>query len=143
MPQKLKFIKTELEKLTPESERVAYQDFGDDRERGLSLFVHPTGNKTFFWFRRVHGIPTRKNIGEFPTISVENAREKAHELNVRRRKCEEDGTPFDDPKEENSGVTFGELFNEYHDVYRKAQAKNLSRLASSCCSAVFVRPDSI
>lgn len=129
MAQELKsFTKKELEKLMPEQDRVAYQDFGDDKERGLGLFVHPTGNKTFFWFRRVNGVPTRKTIGEFPTVGVENAREKAHELNRRRLKCEEDGTLFDNPKQENGGVTFGELFNDYHDVYRKDQAKNLERL---------------
>jgi integrase len=125
MTQQLKsFTKKELEKLRTETNRVAYQDFGDGSERGLGLFVHPTGNKTFFWFRRVHGVPTRRNIGEFPALSVENARNAAHELNRRRSKCEEDGTAFE--QKERSATTFGDLFKLYSD-HRKTHAKNPDR----------------
>jgi integrase len=127
MPQPLKsFTKKVIEALpTPEEGRTAYDD---SETPGLGLFVHPTGNKTFFWFRRVNGVPTRKTIGEFPALSVENARDKAGEFNTALARWKANEYTGPSPFTQRSGVTFGELFDEYHDVYRKAQAKNPARL---------------
>jgi len=126
MPQELEsFTKKKIEALKPEAERRAYPD---PETPGLGLLVHPTGNKTFFWFRRVNGVPTRKTIGEFPALSVENARTKAGEFNTALAKWKGSGYSGPSPFKQRDGVTFGELFDLYHDVYRKAQAKNPDRL---------------
>jgi len=127
MPQPLKsFTKKVIEALpTPDKKRAAYDD---SETPGLGLFVHPTGNKTFFWFRRVNGVPTRKTIGEFPALSVENARGIAGDFNTHLAKWKASGYTGPSPFKQKDGVTFGELFDEYHDVYRKAQAKTPARL---------------
>lgn len=55
--------------------------YHDARVRGLVLRVTSTGAKTFCVYRRVDGQPTRVTVGNFPDLSVEQARRKAEELN--------------------------------------------------------------
>ncbi len=72
------FRKKSLEALTPPKEkRAVFYDV----TRGLGLLVQPTGHKSFFWFRKVNGDPTWKTIGEFPDLTIEQARAKAAEYN--------------------------------------------------------------
>ena len=121
----MNFTKKGLESLAVPKE---HRDVYHDTTPGLALFVHPTGRKTFFWFRRVNGVPTRKTIGEFPALSVENARVKAGEYNTAEAKWKAAGYEGPSPFKQRSGVTLGELFDEYHNVYRKSQARNPARL---------------
>ena len=44
--------------------------------------VQPTGNRVFFWFRKLRGRRTWKTLGEFPAMTVEQARDKAQEINA-------------------------------------------------------------
>lgn len=53
-------------------------------ERGLSVKVSRTGLKTFMWRRSVNGKRMSRTIGEYPTISVVDARRAARELNYQR-----------------------------------------------------------
>lgn len=122
----LNFTKRSLEALpTPKKQRTTYHD---TQTPGLGLLIQPTGTRSFFWFRRVNGNPEWKTIGEFPALSVDNARVKAGEFNSQLAKWKSAGYEGPSPFKQRNGVTFGDLFDEYHDVYRKAQAKNLDRL---------------
>ena len=64
--------------LTPRVRRVYYRD---SVTRGLTLTILPTGVKSFYLYRRIHGRPERVLIGRFPDISVEQAQLQAAKFN--------------------------------------------------------------
>ncbi len=64
--------------LTPQVRRVYYRD---SVTRGLTLTILPTGVKSFYLYRRIHGRPERVLIGRFPDMSVEQARLEAAKFN--------------------------------------------------------------
>lgn len=74
------FTKPQLEALAEPApgERVIYHDTHKDAA-GLQLRVTRT-NKTFFIQKRVDGKPERVTIGQFPDMSIENARKEAARL---------------------------------------------------------------
>jgi len=124
-PIQLNFTKRSIEALRVQKKRTTYHD---TQTPGLGLLIQPTGHRSFFWFRKVNGRPDWKTIGEFPALSVENARVKAGEFNSLLAKWKGSGYEGPSPFKQRNGITLGELFDEYHDVYRKAQAKNPDRL---------------
>ena len=122
----LNFTKRSIEALhVPKKRRATYHD---TQTPGLGLLIQPTGHQSFFWFRKVNGNPEWKTIGEFPALSVENARVKAGEFNSLLAKWKGAGYEGPSPFKKRNGVTFGELFDDYHNVYRKQNAKNQDRL---------------
>ena len=121
----LNFTKRSLEALSIPKKRRA--TFHDTQTPGLGLLIQPTGHKSFFWFRKVDGIPKWSTIGEFPALSVENARVKAGEFNASLAKWKSADYEGPSPFKQRDGVTFGELFDDYHSEYRSTQAKNPDR----------------
>lgn len=127
----LDFTAPALRKLpTPSAKRTAYYD---SETSGLGLFVHPTGKKTFFWFRRLAGKPVRKTIGEFPAVSVENARIEAAKFNTENEKWKswkKSGYEGPNPikRAQTGSLTLGEIFKAYYNGYRKQTAKSQERL---------------
>jgi integrase len=78
----LNFTKAALDTLPlpPEGKRATYHD---QKTPGLQLRVTPSGIKTFSVFRRIGGgQPERATLGRYPTISIEQARRKAAEINA-------------------------------------------------------------
>jgi integrase len=77
--RRLNLTKHAIEALVaPTDGRVNYHD---TRVPGLGVMIRPTGSRVFFWHRRVKGRRTWKTIGDFPDLSVEQARDKAQEIN--------------------------------------------------------------
>jgi integrase len=77
--RRLNLTKHTIEKLAiPKDGRVEYHD---NRVPGLGVMIRPTGGRVFFWYRRVKGRRTWKALGSFPDLSVEQARDKAQEIN--------------------------------------------------------------
>jgi len=109
----------------PDASRATYHD---TTVRELGLMIHPTGRRTFFWFRRARGNKSGthfKTIGEFPAISIEQARGKASELSgqLARAKMDDykDGNPF---AKNRSDLTFSELLDAYCERHVRPRAKN-------------------
>jgi integrase len=123
MPKELNFTKRSLEALKAAEQRITYHDI---ETPGLSLLLQPTGHRSFFWFRRVNGNPLWLTIGEFPALSVEKARVKAGGFNSLLADWKSEGYEGPSPFKQRNGLTFGELFDEYHE-YRRTQAKNPDR----------------
>ena len=123
---KINFTKKVLDALpVPKDKRAIYYD---KQTRGLGLLVQPTGRRSFFWFRKINGNAEWKTIGEFPDLSIENGREKAGQFNTALAKWKSDGYEGPSPFKQRSGVTFGDVFNSYYNLYRKQTAKNQDRL---------------
>ena len=119
---RVSFSKRSLEKLPTKDKRYA---LFDSETNGLGLAVYPSGQKTFFHLRKVQGWPERTTIGQFPDLSVENARGKASELNgkLSRWKANDYEGPHPLGRRTRT-LTFGELLDDYIDRHLKAKAKN-------------------
>jgi integrase len=79
---RFRFTKPRLEvlPLAEEGGRITYHDTHEDAG-GLQLRVTST-SKTFFMQRRVNGKPERVTLGRFPNMTIEQARNKAKEVNA-------------------------------------------------------------
>ena len=76
MPRKrlaVKFCQT----VKPAAKQV---EFWDTTLTGLSLLVHPGGRKTFCTKFRTHAKQHRRQIGPFPVVSLDEARERARDI---------------------------------------------------------------
>ncbi len=69
---RLSFTKRRLEGLKPKGTSRFY--VYDTDTKGLSLAIHPSGQKVFFLYRRIDRRPERILIGPFPDLSIEQAR---------------------------------------------------------------------
>src|SRR5262249_51196819 len=103
------FTKSTLDNLKAPITGRSY--FHDDKEKGLSAYLTSKGQLTFYTRKRVSGRDVRMVIGNYPDLTIEQARRKAQELKglVASGK---------DPHEEKRKAklrdkTFGEFFDEY------------------------------
>lgn len=70
---KLSFTNKRLSKLPVPSDRAAWHY--DDDTPGFAITISPTGKRVFYYVGRVRGKPQRIKVGEFPTLSVSDARD--------------------------------------------------------------------
>jgi integrase len=124
---KQNFNKKAIDALSPRSKRFTVYDEG---VRGLGILVQPTGHKAFFWFRKVNGKPTWKTIGDFPSLSIENARMKASEYNAALARASADGFQHKVPlfEKRRAPLTVGDALKDYIERHLKTDAvKNPTR----------------
>ena len=122
MSVKRNFTKKDLDALAPAAKRYTVYD---DRVSGLGLLVQPTGHKAFFWFRKVHGQPTWRTIGDFPDISIEQARSRASEMNTStadwKARRYDGPNPLTQPAQE---PTVNDMLEDYCNRRLATHAKN-------------------
>jgi len=113
------FTKKSIEKLPcPERGMRSYRDI---KERGLSLYVTANGTVSFFVRKHISGRDERVIIGQYPTITIEQARKQAAQAkaqiaqginpNLQRRKLSQE-------------ITFGVLFQQFMERYSKAEKRS-------------------
>src|SRR6516225_8256713 len=104
--QRVGFTKRNLEALAipAEGERIVVYD---KDKRGLGLLTLPSKTKSYFWFRRVKGTPTRVTIGRLDDLSVEQARAEADRLNVLLADWKRSGFTGPNPFERKTGDASG------------------------------------
>lgn len=113
---RINFTKPKLNKLrTPSDKRRVWHDTAT---RGLGLLVQPTGHKSFFWFRKVHGVPTWKTIGDFPDLTVEQARSSADQFNSDIAEWKRKDYAGPSPFKRRDGLTLETLFDKYLETYK-------------------------
>ncbi|MBS2005758.1 MAG: site-specific integrase [Cyanobacteria bacterium SZAS TMP-1] len=107
----IKFTKQEIEKLPlPSKGCVVYHDTA---LKGLALFVYPN-SKTFHIYKFVDGKPIKPKLGNFPDMTVEQARKEATQMLGSISK----GEPVVSRRiSKPSGFTLGELFDRYINEY--------------------------
>jgi integrase len=112
---KFNFTKRALEALRPDegAKQIYYRD---TQTRGLCLSVAKGGTKTFCLYRKIQGRPERVLIGQFPAISIEQARAKADELNSAIAAGRNPAAEVTAIKGE---LTVGDLFREYIERHAK------------------------
>ncbi|MDD4519287.1 MAG: site-specific integrase [Alphaproteobacteria bacterium] len=119
MNKTLNFTKADLLKIkAPEKGFDTYSDMG---EKGLKIYVTPKGVKTFFIRKMIDGRDERFIIGNFPDLTVKNARDEALKIKTMIAKGK---NPNDEKKKARAEYTFGELFDEYMVRYSKPNKKS-------------------
>ena len=77
---RFKFTKTAIKKLPlPAKKKATYHD---TEITGFKLDISPAGTYTFYIYRKVDRKPERIKIGNFPTMTVEQARILANKINA-------------------------------------------------------------
>lgn len=109
--KRINFHKSVLEALPPLQKRYEVSDI---KVHALRLFVYPSGQKTFFLYRKVKGRPQRIKIGNYSLLTIEQARNKAKQLNSL---IELGNDPFEEIKARRKEPTFKELFELYYNEY--------------------------
>jgi integrase len=118
-PRKFNFTKKLLDRVPlPENGQRAY--VYDSATRGLALAVSPAGKKVFVLYRKVAGRPERITIGPYPDLSIEQARDRAAELNGAIARGENPSAKLRKVRDE---MTLDEMFKAYLEHYAKVHKK--------------------
>jgi integrase len=127
---KRNFTKRYVESLpAPKEKRSIYYD---STERGLGVMVQPTGHRAFFWARKVQGRLKWRTIGEFPALTIEQAREGAAKWNTKASTWKKDGYEGQSPfKPQQAVQTFGELSDDYIEKRIKGHASHPEKAAKT------------
>lgn len=106
---KFPFTKTSINALPlPDEGRVTYHD---TKLPGLQIRLSYTGAKTFSFYKRTkNGQPERITLGNFPGMTVDQARRKAAEINSQ---ILEGKNPADRMRLARAEMTLHDLFTEY------------------------------
>ncbi len=112
------FTKTAIRGLKAPEKSILY--YRDTREKGLSLYVTANNVITFFIRKRIGGKDERVIIGNFPEMSVENARKKAR---IIKGYVAGGINPNEEKRKLKQEITFGELFTEFMERYSKKQKR--------------------
>ena len=86
----------QIKQLKPREKRFTVSD-----GRGLLLEIHPNGAKYWILRYKINGKEKRKSLGNFPDISLKEARVKAVEERAKK------------PEIEKEKITFGEVVSEW------------------------------
>lgn len=115
MANKINFKKTALNALPlPESgKRVNYFDLLCP---GLMIQVTSTGNKSFYNYRWVNGKPEKLFLGRYPSMTIENARNRAGGVNSA---ISQGKNPNEDKRIINAEMTLAQLFERYLTIHAK------------------------
>lgn len=95
--------------------------YHDGKVRGLAICITGSGSKTWYLYRWVLGKPQQVRIGEYPGLSIEQARKRAEELNARIAQGED---PADNARRRKAEWTFGELFDWYMETHAKVRKRS-------------------
>ena len=116
----VRFTKSVLDNLNAPLKGRAY--YHDEKEDGLSAYLTSKGTLTFYTRKRIQGRDVRMTIGEYPAISIEQARKKAQELKGLVASGKD---PYEEKRRAKAmDKTFGELFEEYMDRYSKKHKRS-------------------
>lgn len=111
---RFKFTKTRIEKLlTPEKGKATYHD---TQTAGFKLDISKAGTYTFYIYRKLNGHPERIKLGNYPAMTVEQARKQADIINAAIANGE---NPNDIKRADRAELTLQGLFDEYLERHSK------------------------
>lgn len=116
----LNFTKVALERLVlPPAGKRAY--YYDEREKGLIVDVRSTGTKSFYLYKKINGKPERIFLGQFPDLSIENARKACA---ARKGEIAQGENPQEERRKIRGESTLGEFFQVYLERHSKPHKKS-------------------
>ena len=93
----------------------------DTKMPGLILRVTPKGAKTFYSYRWFNGQPILLKLGDWPAITLEQARDLANAVNM---KIAAGADPRTERQAVKAEMTLGELFQYYLEVHAKPHKRS-------------------
>ncbi len=117
---KLNFTKPALNSLQPPKDKKRCYYY-DSKTPGLSISVMDSGYKSFVVYRKINGKPERITLGRYPDLSIEQARNKAIEINAA---IVQGNNPNNKRRAEKGEMTLNGLFNEYMERHAKPHKKS-------------------
>ncbi|AEK58630.1 tyrosine-type recombinase/integrase [Acidithiobacillus caldus] len=108
MPEKINFTKTALLGLEPlpGKRRRVY----DEKQKGLVVYVSPTGSKVFYCLKKVDGKVEEIRIGDVTTVTIETARAQAAKI---INDIAAGANPAEQRRRKRAEMTFAQLFAEW------------------------------
>ena len=119
MIKAINLTKAEINKLPTPKKGLLYCK--DTKEKGLSLYITANRIITFFIRKRISGKDERVLIGNFPEITIENARKQARIIKVQ---LASGVNPNQEKKGLKKEISFGDLFGEYMERYSKKHKRS-------------------
>lgn len=116
---KFNFTKSDIEKLTPPKKGVS--TYFDTGFKGLKIYVTANGVKTFFVRKMVNGRDERFILGQYPDLSIQNARDKAL---LTLSDLANGRNPNEEKKANRAEQKLGDLFIEFMERYSKKEKKS-------------------
>lgn len=112
---KINFTHRTLDSLEcpPLGKRIVYFD---TKVQGLNIIVTDRGRKSFYLRKVIQGQSMRLYLGVYPDLSVERAREKAHEILAQ---IADGKNPHEERKRLKEEPTFSEMFQLFQDRHGK------------------------
>lgn len=120
MPEKMNFTKASLLALepVPDKRRRVY----DEKQKGLAVYVSPTGSKTFYCIRKVDGKVEEIRIGDAATVTIETARTTAAGI---INQIAAGTNPAEQRRIKRAEMAFSDLFSEWVKDCRAKGKKSL------------------
>ncbi len=116
--KKIKFTNSYIKAIKkPVASRSYFQDL---KEKGLSLYITQNDVRTFYFRKRINGKDEKIIIGNFPDLSVENARKK---LNIIKGQIAQGINPNQEKSSLRNELTLIELIDEYVEKHSKVHKK--------------------
>jgi integrase len=126
--ERFTFTTDNLEQLPApkDAESVLY---ADEQTNGLAIRVRSTGTKSFYFTDQFGAFPRQKNLGRFPSVSLEEARAKARQISLALSKAQ---SPWAKARPEApSDITLEQLFELYMDLHAKIRCKTASDMQAN------------
>ena len=94
--------------------------FKDAKTRGLMFAITDRGTRSYVFYRKIDGRPERILIGRFDELSVDQARDRAAELNAQ---IAAGNNPADKTRSVRAEMTLGKLFEDFMDRHARVHVK--------------------
>jgi len=118
--KKYNFTKNFIESLKPA--KAGKRDYYKDAKvSGLEIMVTTKGNKSFKVTKKKGGRIIRVTLGGYPDLSIENARQKAFEVNSQ---IAQGINPNEEKNQIRQEIAFGDLFEQYMERYSKKSKRS-------------------
>ena len=101
--------------------KTGFDSYRDTAERGLSLYITAAGAVSFYIRKRINGRDERVIIGQYPDITIEQARAKTVTI---RAQVAQGQDPIADKRRLRADISFFEMFTEYMERYSKKQKRS-------------------
>lgn len=122
---RLKFTKSSVEKLVPptrlEGGGPCYETWYDTERPGLALRLSSEGRMSFFLATTQEGRSQRISLGQFPRMTVEQARARAREVDAEI--VATGRNPNQWRRERRQSISLGDLFEKYRADYLVPRGK--------------------
>ncbi|BCS55609.1 site-specific integrase [Geobacter sp. SVR] len=121
--RQFRFSHRQIDALPPLDQGAASttMEYSDTEVVGLKLAVGKSGRKYFYHRYRFRGVKRMMKLGEYPSLSVADARQMVHE---NKRQLAHDQNPADERKRVRSVPTLGEFAKEHYLPYAQQHKRS-------------------